>query len=65
MKRWPDVYAFGGQIGPTHVWFAWYPVRLWWGKWAWLRTVQRARIAKYHHLDGPDWAIWTYEELGR
>ena len=61
MMNWPYVYTFGGPIGPVHDWFAWRPVRLWWGKWVWLRTVRRARICKFCDLPGPDWQIWSYE----
>ena len=25
-------------------WFAWYPVRLWYGDWVWLEPVYRTRI---------------------
>jgi hypothetical protein len=58
---WPDVYLFGSPIGPVHDWFAWHPVRLWYGKWVWLRTVRRARITTKAHLPGPMWERWTYE----
>lgn len=59
---WPDVYLFGAPIGPVHDWFAWRPVRLWYGKWAWLRTVRRARITAKAHLPGPTWERWTYDD---
>jgi hypothetical protein len=63
--KWPDVYAFGRIIGPIHEWFAWRPVRLWWGKWVWLRYVKRARVIKDWRLDdGPDWEFWTYDSEG-
>jgi hypothetical protein len=61
---WPHCYAFGQLIGPVHRWFAWRPVRLWYGKWTWLQVVVRARVAKKDHLDGPDWQFWTYDETG-
>jgi len=60
--KWPDVYEFGAPVGPVHKWFAWRPVRLWWGKWVWLRTVQRSRVVKYIDLTGPHSEWWTYEE---
>jgi hypothetical protein len=59
--QWPDVYAFGKPFGPVHRWFAWRPVRLWYGEWAWLRPVMRARVGKYGHLPGPDYEFWTYD----
>ena len=59
--KWPDVYAFGHVIGPVHRWFAWRPVRLWYGRWAWLRSLDRARVTKRVYLDGPDWSFWTYD----
>ena len=58
--KWPDVYAFGQIAGPAHSWFAWRPVRLWYGKWVWLRRLDRARVVKHEYLDGPDWEFWTY-----
>jgi hypothetical protein len=54
-------YQFGAYGGPTHDWFAWRPVRLWYGKWAWLRTVSRRRVFKKSFLDGPDWQFWAYD----
>lgn len=56
-------YAFGDKIGPAHRWFAWHPVRLWYGRWVWLRTVFRQRVHKKPYLDGPDWAFWSYDEV--
>jgi hypothetical protein len=61
MRSWPNVYSFGDPIGRVDTWFAWRPVRLWWGKWVWLRTVHRARICKHTYLHGPDWQFWSYE----
>lgn len=64
MKHWPDVYSFGTPIGPVFKWFAWYPVRTWWGKWVWMETVMVSRIIKEAHLDGADWVFWSYERIG-
>lgn len=55
-------YSFGTPIGPAHHWFAWRPVRLFYGRWAWLKTVKRQRIIKKHYLPGPDWAFWSYSD---
>lgn len=62
MKPWPDVYYFGYPVGPVHRWFAWRPVRLWYGRWVWLKTVYRARVTKREYLHGPDWQFWTYSD---
>lgn len=66
--EWPAVYTFGKPFGPAHRWFAWRPVRLWYGKWVWMQTVMRARVGKHSYLDGPDYDFWTYdlekEEVG-
>lgn len=58
---WPHCYTFGQVVGPVHAWFAWRPVRLWYGKWVWFQTVMRARLVKHDYLDGPDWQFWTYD----
>ena len=60
----PD-YTFGHHIGPAHRWFAWRPVRFWYGRWAWLATVSRQRVQKSPALPGPDWAFWSYAEGGQ
>lgn len=58
---WPNVYCFGSQIGRIHQWFAWRPVRLWYGKWVWLRMLKCVVIHKHSYLDGPDWQFWSYD----
>ena len=60
--KWPDVYAFGYVAGPVKPWFAWCPVRLWYGQWAWMKRLNRARIVKRGYLPGPDWSFWTYTD---
>jgi hypothetical protein len=55
-------YSFGSHAGPAHPWFAWRPVRLWYGRWVWLTTVSRQRVVKHDYLDGPDWAFWSYSD---
>ncbi len=62
MRSWPVVYEFGIPIGNEFSWFAWRPVRLWYGRWVWLRNVRCQRVHKLPHLDGPDWAFWTYDD---
>ena len=62
MTKWPDVYEFGKPFGPVHDWFAWRPVRLYYGKWAWLKTVKRCRVSKFSTLAGPDRSWWTYSD---
>lgn len=59
--RFPT-YRFGMFVGPAHMWFAWRPVRLWYGRFAWLRWVNRRRVVKKSYLDGPDWAFWSYTD---
>jgi len=59
---WPNIYAFGCSEGPIHQWFAWHPVRLWYGRWVWLKHVRRVRIVKYGGLPGPDWSFWSYTD---
>lgn len=61
---WP-VFAFGVYVGPTTPWFAWRPVRLWDGRWTWLRHVYRRRVAKRCALPGPHWEFWAYSDLVR
>lgn len=56
------VYAFGDYLGPAHLWFAWRPVRLYYGKWVWLRNVVRLRVVKKPNLHGPDWEFWSYSD---
>jgi hypothetical protein len=55
-------YQFAAAVTPAIDWFAWRPVRLWYGRWAWLETVARQRFAKKKHLDGPDWEFWSYAD---
>ena len=62
--NWPNCYAYGRPIGPVHRWFAWRPVRLWYGRGVWLQFVMRARIVKQAHLDGHDWQFWAYDAAG-
>lgn len=59
MTGWP-VYEFGSYFGPVDTWFAWRPVKLWWGKWVWLRRVERRRVVKHYYLPGPEWQFWAY-----
>lgn len=59
---WPR-YSFGEYQGPVHTWFAWFPVRLWYGRYVWLKPVLRRRVVKRAYLDGPcDWAFWCYND---
>jgi hypothetical protein len=53
-------YTFARPITPAMDWFAWMPVRYWWGEWVWLRTVSRQKHSKIPALDGPDLAFWSY-----
>lgn len=53
-------YQFGDYVTPRHNWFAWRPVKMWWGSWVWLKTVSRRRVSKHSYLDGPDWEFWAY-----
>ena len=55
-------YSFGFPAGPEFTWFAWRPVRLLYGRWAWLRSVACRRIVKHEYLDGPDWQFWSYSD---
>jgi len=56
-------YSFGSKIGPSHAWFAWKPVKLFYGNWAWLRHVSRQMVQKKGFLDGPDWSFWSYTDI--
>ena len=60
-RGWPNIYSFGSPIGPIHTWFAWRPVRLWYGKWVWMKPVRRAKILKHWYLNGPDWEFWSFD----
>jgi hypothetical protein len=63
MKRcFHPQYQFGRHVGPARPWFAWFPVKTFYGRWAWLKTVSRQRVAKLACLDGPDWAFWSYAD---
>lgn len=59
--EWP-VYEFGSYMGPTITWFAWYPVKLWYGRWAWFKNVQYRAVMKKSYLDGREWQFWTYND---
>lgn len=61
MSDWPEYY-FGFYAHPERAWFAWRPVRLWHGGWAWLKTVRRRRVVKRGYLDGPDWSFLAYSD---
>lgn len=49
------------RYGPWHRWFAWHPVPLTTGGWAWLRTVER--VACY--IDPGDWTVFDPTYLYR
>lgn len=53
-------------IGPWHDWFAWFPVRTYDHRWAWLRSIRRRRLQTHDYLDGPMSCCWQYhrENLG-
>jgi hypothetical protein len=55
-------YCFADPVGPAHLWFAWFPVRLYYGKWAWLRRVSRLRHQTKLHLPGPHVEWWSYAD---
>ena len=55
---WPT-YQFG-FYGPAHKWFAWFPVKTWDNRWVWGETINRRRVFKKTHIDGPDWQFWAY-----
>lgn len=47
--------------GQWRDWFAWRPIRLLDGRWAWLKTVRRRRV--HMHPDGHvDWFMWEFAE---
>lgn len=58
---WPK-YLFGSFGGPAHLWFAWFPVKLWYGRWVWLRLIMRRRVIKHQYLHGPDWEFWAHTD---
>jgi hypothetical protein len=51
---------FGDPVAPWHRWFAWWPVDTFDRGWRWLCVVERRRIQKHWHLDGPDARWWQY-----
>lgn len=60
--RLPD-YAFGSMMGKPFRWFAWRPVKLYYGRWVWARKVWKIRIQKHGYLDDPDWGFWVYSDV--
>lgn len=58
-----DLPRFGFPIAHWHWSFAWFPIRTYDGRRAWLRWVQRRRIQKYEHLDGGADQWWQYRVL--
>lgn len=44
----------------TELWFAWRPVRLVTGKWAWLRNVHRTRRGTVRFNPETDRTWWEY-----
>lgn len=51
---------FGFAVADWHRKFAWYPVNTDDQGWKWLCYVERRRIQKHNHLDGPDMRWWQY-----
>lgn len=49
------------RVGPWHRWFAWHPVPLTTGGWAWLCTVERVAC----HIDPGDWTVFDPTYLYR
>jgi len=44
----------------SEIWFAWHPVQLNNGKWAWLRNVHRRLRRSYDFQDAiAQWEYWT------
>jgi hypothetical protein len=43
-------YAFADPVGPAERWFAWRPVKLWNGRWTWMRNVWRQAMVVHDHL---------------
>jgi hypothetical protein len=56
--------AFANLIGPVERRFAWLPVRLWNGSFAWLRPVARRCAVVHGHLGsrGGD-TFWVYSAI--
>jgi hypothetical protein len=53
-------YAFAHSASCCMRWFAWRPVRLWYGDYVWLCYVSRQLYVKNDYLDGPDAMFWSY-----
>ena len=51
---------FGDPIGPWHDWFAWFPIRTFDQRFAWLRKVRRRCIQKHQYLHGGADFWWQY-----
>lgn len=51
---------FGSPVGPWHDHFAWWPVRTYDGRLAWLRWVRRRSIQKHYYLFGGSDRWWQY-----
>lgn len=60
MNEWPK-YQFASLCGPVDTWFAWLPVKTWYGKIVWLRKVKR-RAAVVHSFLSPGGGdiFWCY-----
>lgn len=54
---WP---MMGFPLGPWRKRFAWLPVDTYDEGVKWLCYVERRRIQKHHHLDGPNLRWWQY-----
>lgn len=48
----------GGRAWLPHRWYAWHPVRLRDGRWAWLEVVLRREMN-----NGLDMTFWVYDQL--
>jgi hypothetical protein len=53
-------YMFMEAVAPWHYWFAWFPVKTWDGRLAWLSFVKRQRYHTNPWLDGCYFQKWVY-----
>ena len=61
-RRWPT-YQFAVFVGPVFTTFAWLPTRFWYGRWVWLRRIERRRAIKKDFLPGPDSEFFCYSDV--
>ncbi len=60
LKEFQKRYQRVEELRNWHWWFAWYPVELESGRWAWLQSVLTRAYSLENDRGRVEWAAWEY-----